>query len=81
MEGSSSVPTRSSAKAAPALVWLIIGLFFIWGGTTSVGGAIIPVITGGLADASTIATALIVPVVCYLIISGFGLFARKPVAA
>ncbi|MFC5067398.1 sugar MFS transporter [Flaviflagellibacter deserti] len=46
-----------------------------------VGGAIIPVITGGLADASTIATALIVPVVCYLIISGFGLFARRPATA
>jgi FHS family L-fucose permease-like MFS transporter len=41
-----------------------------------VGGAILPVITGSVADASTIATALIVPVICYAIIASFGLYAR-----
>ena len=41
-----------------------------------VGGAILPVITGTVADMSTIATALIVPVICYAIIASFGLYAR-----
>jgi MFS transporter, FHS family, L-fucose permease len=41
-----------------------------------VGGAIIPVVTGTVADASGIATALIVPVICYGIIAAFGLYAR-----
>jgi FHS family L-fucose permease-like MFS transporter len=46
-----------------------------------VGGAIIPLITGGLADSFTIAGALILPVLCYGAIAAFGLFARKPVVA
>lgn len=41
-----------------------------------VGGAIIPLITGTFADASTIATALIVPVICYGVIAAFGLYAK-----
>jgi FHS family L-fucose permease-like MFS transporter len=42
-----------------------------------VGGAIVPLLAGGVADAFTIATAMIVPVVCYAIIVAFGLFATK----
>ena len=43
-----------------------------------VGGAIIPLITGSLADATSIATALFVPVLCYAVIAAFGLAALKP---
>jgi MFS transporter, FHS family, L-fucose permease len=46
-----------------------------------VGGAIVPLATGALADATSIATALVIPVVCYVIIAGFGLSARKRLAA
>ncbi|AYJ85429.1 sugar MFS transporter (plasmid) [Sphingomonas paeninsulae] len=42
-----------------------------------VGGAIVPLLTGGLADASTVATAMIIPIICYVIIVAFGLFAAK----
>lgn len=42
------------------------------------GGAIIPAIYGALADATSLATALILPAACYAIIAGFGVFARKP---
>jgi FHS family L-fucose permease-like MFS transporter len=42
-----------------------------------VGGAIVPLLAGGVADAYTIATAMIVPVICYAIIIAFGLFAAK----
>ncbi len=41
-----------------------------------VGGAVLPVITGTVADASTVGTALIVPVICYVIIASFGLYAK-----
>jgi FHS family L-fucose permease-like MFS transporter len=44
-----------------------------------VGGAVIPLLTGIIADAtSSLAIALVLPMVCYAIICGFGLFARKP---
>jgi FHS family L-fucose permease-like MFS transporter len=46
-----------------------------------VGGAIVPLVTGGIADATSIATALVVPVVCYAVIAAFGLFAARPVKA
>ncbi|MDB5702540.1 MAG: sugar transporter [Sphingomonadales bacterium] len=42
-----------------------------------VGGAIVPLLTGGLADASTIGTAMVIPIACYLIIVAFGLFAAR----
>ncbi len=43
------------------------------------GGAVIPLLTGMLADASgSLATALILPAVCYAIIAGFGFYARRP---
>lgn len=44
-----------------------------------VGGAIVPLVTGSIADATTIATALIVPVACYGLILAFGLFASRRV--
>jgi MFS transporter, FHS family, L-fucose permease len=44
-----------------------------------VGGAVIPLLTGILADAtSSLAIAFILPMVCYGIIAAFGLFARQP---
>lgn len=43
------------------------------------GGAVIPLITGMIADKTeSLATALILPAACYAIIAGFGFFARKP---
>ncbi|QPC98120.1 sugar MFS transporter [Qipengyuania soli] len=43
------------------------------------GGAVIPLFTGMLADASgSLATAMILPAICYAIIAGFGIFARNP---
>lgn len=44
-----------------------------------VGGAIIPVVAGAVADVTSIAVALLVPVGCYLVIAGFGWYARRPV--
>ncbi|RVQ69335.1 sugar MFS transporter [Croceicoccus ponticola] len=44
-----------------------------------VGGAVVPVLFGMLADATgSLPTALILPAVCYAIIAGFGVFARRP---
>ncbi len=43
-----------------------------------VGGAIIPLISGKVADMSSIATALVIPVLCYLLIAAYGWSARKP---
>jgi FHS family L-fucose permease-like MFS transporter len=42
-----------------------------------VGGAIIPYITGHMADLMGLSLALIVPAVCYLLIAGYGLFAHS----
>jgi FHS family L-fucose permease-like MFS transporter len=42
-----------------------------------VGGAILPLATGALADATTIATALLIPVVCYVVIAIFGIADRE----
>ncbi|WP_298746546.1 sugar MFS transporter [uncultured Brevundimonas sp.] len=41
-----------------------------------VGGAIVPPLTGLVADASTLRIALIVPVVCYVVIALFGHYCR-----
>jgi MFS transporter, FHS family, L-fucose permease len=47
-----------------------------------VGGAVIPPLTGRLADLSgSLSVSLALPALCYLIIAGFGLFARKPLEA
>jgi len=44
-----------------------------------VGGAVIPPLTGALADLSdSLAFALVLPALCYAIIGGFGLFAKRP---
>jgi MFS transporter, FHS family, L-fucose permease len=41
-----------------------------------VGGAIIPPLTGSLADWTSIELALAIPALCYLVIAGYGLFTR-----
>lgn len=43
-----------------------------------VGGAVVPWITGRVADLTSLKTALIVPAICYAVILGFGIFARRP---
>jgi MFS transporter, FHS family, L-fucose permease len=46
-----------------------------------VGGAVIPPLTGRLADMTgSLGLALLLPAACYLLIAGFGLYARKPAA-
>ena len=47
--------------------------------TAIVGGAIIPELIGHIADATSLKTALMVPIACYLVIASFGWFARRPV--
>jgi FHS family L-fucose permease-like MFS transporter len=42
------------------------------------GGAVIPAIYGALADQIGLAAALALPALCYAIIAGFGIFARRP---
>lgn len=42
------------------------------------GGAVVPVLFGALADATSLAFALALPAACYAIIAGFGIFARRP---
>jgi FHS family L-fucose permease-like MFS transporter len=43
------------------------------------GGAVVPLLTGMLADASgSLAFALLLPALCYAVIAGFGIFARRP---
>jgi FHS family L-fucose permease-like MFS transporter len=46
-----------------------------------VGGAIVPLIYGHVADISTRQFALLVPALCYAVIAGFGVFARRPAVA
>jgi MFS transporter, FHS family, L-fucose permease len=42
------------------------------------GGAVIPLLTGAIADLSgSLGASLILPALCYAIIAGFGMFARK----
>jgi FHS family L-fucose permease-like MFS transporter len=43
-----------------------------------VGGAIIPPLTGLVADAANLRTALLLPAACYLMIAAFGVYARRP---
>ena len=43
------------------------------------GGAVVPLTTGAIADAShSLATALLLPAACYLMIASFGIIARNP---
>jgi MFS transporter, FHS family, L-fucose permease len=46
-----------------------------------VGGAVVPLITGRLADWTTLQFALTVPAICYAGILSFGIYARRPAAA
>jgi FHS family L-fucose permease-like MFS transporter len=49
--------------------------------TAIVGGAVIPYLTGGLADATgSLHLALALPAACYAVIAGYGVYARRPVA-
>ena len=43
-----------------------------------VGGALVPLIAGAVADFSSVASALIIPVICYVVIAWFGWHARHP---
>lgn len=44
-----------------------------------VGGAIIPLLTGIIADlTSSLALAFMLPMACYAVIAGFGFYARRP---
>jgi MFS transporter, FHS family, L-fucose permease len=43
-----------------------------------VGGAVIPPLTGTVADLTTLSFALFVPAVCYVIIVAYGVYARRP---
>ena len=47
------------------------------------GGAIVPLLYGVVADATggNLATAMIIPILCYAVIAGYGVFARRPAAA
>ena len=44
------------------------------------GGAVVPLLYGVVADATggNLALAMVIPITCYAIIAGFGIFARKP---
>jgi FHS family L-fucose permease-like MFS transporter len=43
-----------------------------------VGGAIVPLLAGAVADAVGLKMALVVPAICYVVILCFGLYARRP---
>lgn len=50
--------------------------------TAIVGGAVIPPLTGVIADHSgSMQFSLVLPAICYAIILAYGLYARKPVRA
>jgi FHS family L-fucose permease-like MFS transporter len=44
-----------------------------------VGGAVVPLFTGMIADATgSLAAALVLPALCYAVIAAFGVYARRP---
>jgi FHS family L-fucose permease-like MFS transporter len=43
-----------------------------------VGGAVVPLVTGHVADMTSLTTAMLVPVLCYVGIFAFGIYARRP---
>ena len=43
-----------------------------------VGGAVIPPLTGTLADHASLRVALALPAFCYAVILAFGVYARRP---
>jgi len=46
--------------------------------TAIVGGAVIPLAIGALADKTSIQTSFVIPVICYLYIAYYGLWGSKP---
>ena len=45
------------------------------------GGAVVPLATGALADATgSLGTAMLLPALCYAVILAYGLYARRPQA-
>lgn len=61
---------KLGAKAADGSGIINIAIF---------GGAVIPLLTGMIADASgSLATAMILPAICYAVIAAFGIYARRP---
>ena len=46
-----------------------------------VGGAVIPPLTGHMADLFSLRAALIVPAICYVGILAYGVYARRPPAS
>jgi FHS family L-fucose permease-like MFS transporter len=46
------------------------------------GGAVVPLATGALADLTgSLALAMTLPALCYLVILGYGVYARRPLTA
>ena len=45
--------------------------------TAIVGGAVVPLIMGAAADAMGLKVALVVPALCYAVIAGYGVYARR----
>jgi FHS family L-fucose permease-like MFS transporter len=43
-----------------------------------VGGAVVPLVTGQLADTTNLTTSMLVPALCYIGIVAFGIYARRP---
>jgi FHS family L-fucose permease-like MFS transporter len=43
-----------------------------------VGGAVVPLLTGRLADTTSLTTSMLVPALCYVGILAFGVYARRP---
>jgi FHS family L-fucose permease-like MFS transporter len=61
---------RLGARAADGSGIINIAIF---------GGAVIPLLTGVLADASgSLAIALLLPAACYAVIACYGFYARRP---
>jgi FHS family L-fucose permease-like MFS transporter len=46
-----------------------------------VGGAVIPPLTGHVADVFSLRTALLAPAICHVGILAYGIYARRPAAA
>ena len=64
---------RLGARAADGSGIINIAIF---------GGAVIPLLTGVVADATgSLGTALLLPAACYAIIAGYGYYARRPASA
>jgi FHS family L-fucose permease-like MFS transporter len=64
---------RLGARAADGSGIINIAIF---------GGAVIPLLTGVLADLSgSLGMSLLLPAACYAVIAGYGIYARRPARA